>query len=162
MEASLLAMPLLTGLFKFTAGSSLAAGAGWYAYTRKTYFVPFDTSSPDFQSAVSRKYNPQLNPPALIDHAVRTVPLSQLKSTDQETLTRDFCRGIWSGPGFEIQRRYLERKWRALDGRNDMLWEKKDLSNSDYTLGTHIADHFEVIERTPEKVGTLMLVALSG
>jgi len=46
------------------------------------------------------KLNPSGNPPVCIDHAVRTIPLSKLKTTDQESLTREFCRGIWSGPGF--------------------------------------------------------------
>ena len=57
-----------------------------------------------------------------------------------------------SGAGFEIQRRYLERKYRKLDGRETHLWDKKDLGSSDYALGTKIADHFEVVQRDQDKV----------
>ncbi|OCL02421.1 hypothetical protein AOQ84DRAFT_183756 [Glonium stellatum] len=146
-------------LIKFTAGfvgGTIAevaiAATGWSWYTKDTRFIPFTTSSPDFNSPIARKLNPNSNPPICIDHAVRTVPLSKLKTTDQESLTREFCRGIWSGPGFAVQRRYLTHKYRALEGREDHLWEKQELASSDYEVGTKIADHFEVLERTPEKV----------
>jgi hypothetical protein len=39
-----------------------------------------------------------------------------------------------------------------LDGRNDHLWEKRELGSSDYEVGTKITDHFEVVDRSPEKV----------
>ncbi|KAE9962228.1 hypothetical protein BLS_000624 [Venturia inaequalis] len=144
------------GLLARLTGAAFATTAtpalGWMWYTRATTFVPFPTSSPDFSSATARKFNPGNNPPVCNDMAVRTVPLDQLKTTDQETLTRQFCQGIWSGPGFEIQRRYLARKYRQLGGRWDHLWEKADLKSSRYNVGTKIADHFEVVERTDEKV----------
>jgi hypothetical protein len=53
-----------------------------------------------------------------------------------------------------VQRRYLERKYRALPGREDHLWDVKQLEKSDYPVGTKITDHFEVVEHTPEKVPT--------
>lgn len=139
----------ITGLAVVTTASP---ALGWMWYTRATTFVPFPISSPDFSSATARKFNPGNNPPICHDMSVRTVPLDQLKTTDQETLTRQFCQGIWSGPGFEIQRRYLARKYQQLDGRWDHLWEKADLKSSKYNVGTKIADHFEVVERTQEKV----------
>jgi hypothetical protein len=145
------------GLLARATGVAVAATAspalGWMWYSRATTFVPFGTSSADFSSPISKKINPASNPPVCIDHAIRTVPLADLKTTDQEALTRQFCQGIWSGPGFEIQRRYLARKYQALEGRDDHLWEKKDLKASAYDVGTKIADHFEVVERNPEKVG---------
>src|SRR6266576_4833041 len=100
-------------------------------YTKDTHFVPF-TTSPDFNSPVARKLNPSNNPTVCIDHAVRTAPPSKPKTTDQESLTREFCRGIWSGPGFAALRIYLARKYRALEGREDHLWEKQELASSDY------------------------------
>lgn len=145
-------MGLLARLTGAAVATTATPALGWMWYTRATTFVPFPTSSPDFSSVTARKFNPGNNPPVCNDMAVRTVPLDQLKTTDQETLTRQFCQGIWSGPGFEIQRRYLARKYQQLDGRWDHLWEKADLRSSRYNVGTKIADHFEVVERTDEKV----------
>jgi len=145
-------MGLLARITGVAVASTASPALGWVWYTRATQVVPFPTSSPDFSSAISRKFNPGSNPPVCSDMAIRTVPLEQLKTTDQESLTRQFCQGVWAGPGFEIQRRYLQRKYRALEGREDHLWEKKDLKSSPYDVGTKIVDHFEVVERTPEKV----------
>jgi hypothetical protein len=139
-----------TGLAVFTTASP---ALGWIYYTRATHFIPFSTTSPDFSNAVAKKVNPGNNKPLLNDHAVRVVPLDKLKTTDQGELTKQFCRGIWSGPGFAYQRRFLEKKYRALDGREDHLWDKKDLAGSEYDVGTKIADHFEVVDRTSERVG---------
>lgn len=133
-------------------------------YTRNTKFVPYDTSSPDLSTDVARKHNPAANPPVCIDHAVKTIPYAKLPekywvkgqgervSVNQEQLTTDFCRGIWSGVAYRVQRRYLERKYRALPGREGQLWDVKQLEQSDYKVGTVITDHFEVLEHTPEKV----------
>lgn len=54
--------------------------------------------------------------------------------------------------GYAYQRRYLEKKYRGLPERDDNLWERKELAESDYKVGTKITDHFEVLEHTPEKV----------
>ncbi|KAF2424504.1 hypothetical protein EJ08DRAFT_413933 [Tothia fuscella] len=144
------------GLFARIAGIAAATTAtpalAWAAYTSSTIFVPFGTSSPDYTSSISKKINPASNPPVCIDHAIRTIPLSKLKTTDQEELTRSFCQGVWSGAGFEIQRRYLARKYRALNERDDHLWDKIELKMSNYEVGTKIADHFEVVERNADKV----------
>ncbi|QDS72106.1 hypothetical protein FKW77_003620 [Venturia effusa] len=149
------------GLLAKLTGTAIATTApptlGWLWYTRATTIIPYPTTSPDFSSATTQKFNPGNNPPKCHDMAIRTVPLDDLQTTDQETLTRRFCQGIWSGPGFEIQRRFLARKYRHLDGRWDHLWEKADLRSSRYDVGTKIADHFEVVERTDEKVPILLL-----
>ena len=105
-----------------------------------------------------KQRNPANNPPACIDHAVRRVPLDRLKTNDLETLTRDFCAGVWGGPGFAYQRRYLEKKYRALEGRGDHLWNKADLEESAYPAGTRIVDHFEVVERAPGKVSLNLFI----
>ncbi|KAF2275349.1 uncharacterized protein EI97DRAFT_379359 [Westerdykella ornata] len=135
------------GIFNLTLG--YAAFSYW---TRNTTFVPYDTSAPDFSTPTFRKHNPASNPPLCIDHAVRTVPLAQLKTRDQKQLTTDFCRGVWGGMGYAYQRRYLEKKYRGLEGRESHLWDRKDLLRSDYEVGTKITDHFEVLEHSPEKV----------
>ncbi|KAF2123513.1 hypothetical protein P153DRAFT_371575 [Dothidotthia symphoricarpi CBS 119687] len=133
-------------------------------YTRNTKFIPYDTSSPDLATDIARKHNPSNNPPACIDHAVKTVPYAKLPqkywvrgkgeriSVDQGALTTDFCRGVWSGVAYRVQRRYLERKYRALEGRGGQLWDVKELEKSDYKVGTVVTDHFEVLEHTDEKV----------
>ena len=52
--------------------------------------------------------------------------------------------------GFEIQRRYLQNKYRA--ATPDQLWDRADLAASNYKVGTQITDHFEVVSHTPESV----------
>ena len=126
--------------------------AGFSLWTRKTKFVPYDVSDPDLQTALAKKHNPAGNPPGCIDHAIRTVPFSQLKTIDQSQLTTDFCRGVWSGLGYAYQRRYLEKKYRTLPGREDHLWDRDDLGKSEYAVGTKITDHFEVLEHSKDKV----------
>jgi hypothetical protein len=129
-------------------------------YTRSTKFVPYDTNSPDHATPVFKAHNPAGNPPVCIDHAVKSVPYAKLpekyrvagKGVDKAQLATDFCRGIWSGTAYRVQRRYLERKYRGLEGREGHLWDVKDLEKSDYKVGTIITDHFEVLEHTDDKV----------
>lgn len=133
-------------------------------YTRNTKFIPYDVSHKDLQSATHKSHNPGNNPPACIDHAIKQIPYAKLPEkyriaakddtfqVDKAQLATDFCRGIWGGVGYRVQRKYLERKYRALPGREDHLWTVKDLEKSDYPVGTIITDHFEVLEHTPEKV----------
>ncbi|KAF2641010.1 hypothetical protein P280DRAFT_468690, partial [Massarina eburnea CBS 473.64] len=143
---------ILIGLTGAAATNIGLGYAGFAWYTRSTTFVPYDTNAPEFQTPVFRKHNPRGNPPVCIDHAVKTIPLAKLKERDQAQLTTGFCRGVWSGLGFAYQRRYLEKKYRALEGREKHLWERKELGESGYEVGTKITDHFEVVEHTPEKV----------
>lgn len=145
------------------ANALLAYGVSSF-YTRNTKFVPFDTSAPDLKAKVFRDHNPLNNPPACIDHAIKEVPYGKLPekywvkgsggriSVDQRALTTDFCRGIWSGVAFRVQRRLLEKWYRALDGRQDHLWDVKELEKSPYPVGTKIADHFEVVDHTDNRV----------
>lgn len=147
-------MPLLGKVAGTLLASTAGPALGWICYTRASTFIPFTTTSSSFPSEASARLNPNQNKPVLIDHCMRKVPLAQLKTTDQGELTRQFCQGVWSGPGFEIQRRYLERKYRRLAGRENHLWDKKDLASSDYAVGTAISDHFEVVQRNPDKVMT--------
>ncbi|KAH7119658.1 hypothetical protein B0J11DRAFT_491546 [Dendryphion nanum] len=121
-------------------------------YSRKTTFVPFTVTDPDLATPLFRSHNPNSNPPGCIDHAVRTVPLSKLKTNDRAQLTTDFCRGVWSGLGYAYQRRYLEKKYRALPGREGNLWDREELGKSGYEVGTIITDHFEVLAHDEGKV----------
>jgi hypothetical protein len=133
-------------------------------YTRGTQFVPYDTSASDFSTALFEKHNPSANPPVCIDHAIKSIPYAKLPEkylrkasgggvgVDQAQLATDFCRGVWGGLAYRVQRRYLERKYRALPGREGHLWDVKELERSGYEVGTKITDHFEVVEHTDEKV----------
>lgn len=135
-------------------------------YTRSTRFVPYDTTAPEHSSPTFQSHNPAANPPVCIDHAVKEVPYGKLPQrywvkgsngrigVDKAQLTTDFCRGVWSGVAFRVQRRYLERKYRALPGREDQLWDVKELASSEYAVGTKITDHFEVVEHAQDKVCT--------
>ena len=129
-------------------------------YTRNTKFVPYDTSSPDLATALFKAHNPSSNPPGCIDHAIKQIPYAKLPEkyklkgdkVDQASLATDFCRGVWGGTAFRVQRKYLARKYQALPGREDHLWSVKELEGSGYEVGTKIVDHFEVVEHTDEKV----------
>ncbi|KAH6865367.1 hypothetical protein BKA58DRAFT_442156 [Alternaria rosae] len=133
-------------------------------YTRNTKFVPYDASSPDLTTSVFRAHNPNGNPPGCIDHATKQIPYGKLPekywvkgdggriSVDQPALTTDFCRGIWSGVAFRVQRRLLEKWYRNVEGRDTHLWDVKELAKSDYKVGTKIVDHFEVVEHKDDKV----------
>lgn len=146
-------MPILRSLAKITVGSALVSGLGWTLYTRNSHFVPISASSPSVSNdPLFKRRNPANNPLIVIDHLERRVPLSQLKTNDKAELTREFCAGVWSGLGFAVQRKYLENKYRALEGRKEMLWDVDELEKSDYKLGTKIADHFEVVDRDDGKV----------
>jgi hypothetical protein len=155
---------ILVGITGGLGANALLAYSVSSFYTRNTKFVPFDTSAPDLTTKTFRNHNPLNNPPACIDHAIKQIPYGKLPekywvkgsggriSVDQKALTTDFCRSIWSGVGFRVQRRILERKYRALEGREDHLWDVKDLEKSSYQVGTKIVDHFEVVEHTDDKV----------
>ncbi|KAJ8105081.1 hypothetical protein OPT61_g10395 [Boeremia exigua] len=155
-------------LFGVVLGLAGAAGANallgysvFSFYSRNTTFVPYDTSSPDLATPTFAAHNPLKNKPGCIDHAIKTLPLQKFRERyglkDGETvpvqrLTTDFCRGVWSGIGFRVQRRFLEKKYRALPGREDQLWDVKQLEKSEYPVGEKIADHFEVVEHDANKV----------
>ncbi|KAF8183766.1 hypothetical protein K438DRAFT_1766640 [Mycena galopus ATCC 62051] len=143
---------------KFVAFTSLAGAVGFGSFlyfTRKSRFVAFAfTSDPIFSSSHFKKFNPNGNVPALTDLCVRKVPLSKIKPEllkEEGKLAEAFCAGVWSGFGYDIQRRYLERKYRRQETANQ-LWDTRELGESTYGVGTQITDHFEVIERTPTSI----------
>ena len=139
-----------------TGGIVLNAIFGYTAFsmmTRQTKFQPWDRTQADRDLPVLQTMNPDANPPLCIDHAVRTVPLSALRTQDQAELTRAFCRGVWSGGGYRVQRKMHEWSSRTLPGRHDHLWDRDQLAKSNYDVGTRITDHFEVVDRADDKVG---------
>ncbi|KAJ7468657.1 hypothetical protein FB451DRAFT_1256894 [Mycena latifolia] len=128
---------------KFVAYTSLAGAVGFGSFlvlTRKTRFVP--------------ALNPHANAPSLHDLCVRRVPLKDIKPEllkEEGKLVEAFCAGVWSGFGYDIQRRYLERKYRSPETATQ-LWDPAALAASSYPVGTQITDHFEVISHTPSSI----------
>jgi hypothetical protein len=151
---------VVVGIAGGLGANALLGYSAMSLYTRSTKFIPYDTSSPDHATAVFKAHNPSANPPVCIDHAIKSIPYAKLPEkyrlkddrVDQGLLATEFCRGIWGGLAFRVQRRYLDRKYRALPGREEHLWDVKELERSSYEVGTKITDHFEVVEHTNEKV----------
>ena len=149
-------MPIIRTAAKLIFGTAATSAGGLYLLTRDTHFVPY-TATTDTDSSLGKAlklYNPHNNPPTLASHAVQQVPLSRLSMTgdDGETLIRSFCSGVWAGSGYACQRKILEMKYRHLEGREGMLWDKGELENAEYGVGSVITDRFEVVERGNDKV----------
>ncbi|KAJ7088539.1 hypothetical protein C8R43DRAFT_1082338 [Mycena crocata] len=143
---------------KFLAYTSVAGAVGFGGFlflTRKSQFVPVTlTTDAIFTSKHFKKFNPNQNVPGLHDLCVRRVPLTEIRPElllMKGALVEEFCAGIWSGFGYEIQRRYLERKYRSPETAAQ-LWDTDKLAASKYPVGTQITDHFEVIEHTPTSI----------
>ncbi|KAF2729425.1 hypothetical protein EJ04DRAFT_502327 [Polyplosphaeria fusca] len=132
-----------------TSPSSSSTGSGSASASGADAFV---SAAKDLASAPHKQFNPHSNAPSLMDCCVRTVPLDKLKTTRQDELVTGFCRGVWSGVGFAYQRRYLERKYRGLEGREGMLWGREEMGRDGYPVGREIADHFEVVAHDGDKV----------
>lgn len=136
------------------AGWGALAGAGTFvAMTRKNRILPVPASDYIFNTTHYARYNPY-NSPVTQDICLREVPLSQIKPEYLEKegkLAEKFCAGVWSGIGYAYQRRYLEKKYRGPETAGH-LWDRKELEESSYEVGTLITDHFEVVSKTPESV----------
>ncbi|KAJ7079585.1 hypothetical protein B0H15DRAFT_953951 [Mycena belliarum] len=140
---------------KFVAYTSAAGAAGFGSFllfTRKSQFVA--PTEPIISSSHFKKYNPNQNAPALHDLCTRRVPLKQIKPEllqEEGKLVEGFFAGVWSGFGYGVQRRYLERKYRSEETATQ-LWDPAELANSTYPIGTVVTDHFEVVSRTPSSI----------
>jgi len=147
-----LPMPIIRTAAKLIFGTAATSAGGLYLLTRDTHFVPYTATTDPSLGKALKLYNPHNNPPTFASHAVQQVPLSRLSMTDNETLIRSFCSGVWAGSGYMCQRKILEMKHRHLEGREGMLWDKGELENAEYGVGSIITDHFEVVERGNDKV----------
>ncbi|RAL13888.1 uncharacterized protein BO97DRAFT_469531 [Aspergillus homomorphus CBS 101889] len=135
-----------------TIGGTATLGAFFFA-TRNSVFVPLPLSDPIFQTAGYRSLNPHNNPTSH-DLCIRRVPLSEINPSLLEKkgkLTEAFCAGVWSGWGYAYQRRYLSKKYETPETASQ-LWTRADLRTASYEVGTQITDHFEVVEKTPERI----------
>ncbi|KAG0133678.1 hypothetical protein HOY82DRAFT_482438 [Tuber indicum] len=145
-------MPIIRTAAKLIFGTTAASAGGIYLLTRDAHFLPYTPTTDISLRKALKLYNPHNNTPILADHAVQRVPLSRLFTTDSEALIRKFCSGVWAGSGYMCQRKILEMKYRNLEGREGMLWDKAELENAEYGVGSIITDHFEVVERGNDKV----------
>ncbi|KAB8074895.1 hypothetical protein BDV29DRAFT_156154 [Aspergillus leporis] len=146
-------MGLVKGFLKLTTYGGLATAGAFFYTTRNDVFVPMQPTDPIFQSAAYRKLNPSQNP-TTHDLCIRKVPLSDINPALLEKkgkLTEAFCAGVWSGQGYAFQRAYLARKYQGPETANH-LWERPELKSSTYDVSTLITDHFEVVEKTPERI----------
>ncbi|KAL4882683.1 hypothetical protein BJY04DRAFT_186705 [Aspergillus karnatakaensis] len=146
-------MGVIKRTLKLTTYASLASVGGFFLYTRNDRFVPMTTSDPIFNHPFYHKFNPSGNP-TTHDLCIRRVPLSHIQPSLLEKkgrLVESFCAGVWSGWGYAYQRSYLSRKYEADDTKSH-LWTNAQLSSSSYDIGTLITDHFEVVEKTSDKI----------
>ncbi|GAM90877.1 hypothetical protein ANO11243_089230 [Dothideomycetidae sp. 11243] len=145
-------MALFKRLIAMTGYGALA-GAGALAWTtRKSQMMALPSNDYIFHTTFYNRLNPKSNP-TMADVCVRKVPITDINPeylTPEGKLAEKFCAGIWSTIGFAFQRRYLERKYRTT--APEQLWDRADLAQADYRVGTLITDHFEVINHTPESV----------
>ncbi|PYH91833.1 hypothetical protein BO71DRAFT_451852 [Aspergillus ellipticus CBS 707.79] len=135
-----------------TIGGAASVGL-FFAAVRKNTFEPMTPADPIFQHPLYQKLNPSNNPPSY-DVCVRRVPLKDINPALLEKkgkLTEAFCAGVWSGFGYAYQRRYLSKKYEGPETATD-LWTRAELRANDYELGTRITDHFEVVEKTEERI----------
>ncbi|PLB40325.1 uncharacterized protein BDW47DRAFT_101792 [Aspergillus candidus] len=135
-----------------TLGAATAAGAFAWA-TRNDKLVPMTPADRIFSSPAYRNLNPSNNP-TTHDYYVRRVPLTDIKPSLLENkgkLTEAFCAGVWSGWGYAFQRAYLSRKYENPSTASD-LWTREALRAGPYELGTRITDHFEVLEKSTERI----------
>ncbi|OJJ64682.1 hypothetical protein ASPSYDRAFT_341385 [Aspergillus sydowii CBS 593.65] len=146
-------MGLIGRTLKLSTYTGLASVGAFFAYTRNDRFEPMTTTDPIFNHPFYHKFNPSKNP-TTHDFCVRRVPLSEINPSLLEKkgkLVEAFCAGVWSGWGYAFQRAYLSRKYEAADTASH-LWSNEQLSNSTYDVGTLITDHFEVIEKTSDRI----------
>lgn len=58
---------------------------------------------------------------------------------------------LWSSIGYAFQRAYLARKYQGTSTAHQ-LWSPNDLKTSNYPIGTEITDHFQVVEKTEDRI----------
>ncbi|KAL3446907.1 hypothetical protein BJX65DRAFT_106734 [Aspergillus insuetus] len=146
-------MGLITRTIKLGTYTGLASVGAFFWYTRNDRFVPMSATDPIFAHVLHQKFNPEKNP-TTHDLCIRRVPLSDINPSLLEKkgkLVEAFCAGVWSGAGYAFQRAYLSSKYEDPSTASH-LWTRESLRNSTYDLGTLITDHFEVVEKTPERI----------
>ncbi|RSL55371.1 hypothetical protein CEP54_009434 [Fusarium duplospermum] len=137
-------------VFTSLLGTSTAAA---YLAAKNPVISPLPPNDPIWSARIYKNHNPNRNP-ATQDVCIKRIPLSKIRPEllqKDGDLTLEFCRGLWSGWGYAVQRKYLEYKWRGSE-TEEQLWDNEQLAESTYDKGTKITDHFEVVEKTPQAI----------
>ncbi|KAL9088168.1 MAG: hypothetical protein Q9165_006295 [Trypethelium subeluteriae] len=132
---------------------SLATAGTYVAMTRNSKFVAMATTDEIFTNAIYTRLNPERNP-TFHDLCIRRVPLSKIRPELLEKdgkLAEQFCAGVWSGSGYTIQRKILERLFRGPSTAHQ-LWDREELAASSYPTGTQFTDHFEVVSHSTSAI----------
>ncbi|KAI5860012.1 hypothetical protein GGS23DRAFT_599940 [Durotheca rogersii] len=135
------------------AGSVAGLGTGMAYLAASTTLVDLAKDDPMFRTKTWAKYNPKGNP-ALQDVVIKRVPLRKIRPDlrdNEEVLTLEFCRGVWSRWGFWAQSRFHER-YDHPPGTEDHLWHVADLAVAKYEKGQKFSNHFEVVNREKTEV----------
>ncbi|CAJ2506254.1 Uu.00g003840.m01.CDS01 [Anthostomella pinea] len=143
---------ITAGLWGVTGGLASAA-AGMTYLAASTTLVNITKDDPIFKSKTYAKYNPRGNP-ALQDDCFKRVPLSKIRPDlrdNEEALTLEFCRGIWSRLGFWPQSK-LQERYDKPPGTDDNLWHTSDLAVSKFEKGLRFSNHFEVVEHQGNEI----------
>ncbi|KAI9367769.1 hypothetical protein BJX61DRAFT_551089 [Aspergillus egyptiacus] len=146
-------MGLIKRTLKLTTYTGLASVGAFFLYTRNARFEPMIATDPIFSHPFYRQFNPEKNP-TTHDLCIRRVPLREINPSLLEKkgkLVEAFCAGVWSGWGYAFQRAYLSRKYESPETATH-LWSPEQLASSSYEVGTLITDHFEVVEKTAERI----------
>jgi hypothetical protein len=94
---------LTAGIWGVTGGVA-SIGAGMAYLSVGTTLVDITRNDPWLKTKTYTKYNPKANP-ALMDDCIKRVPLSKIRPElrdNEEALTLEFCRGVWSRWGMMI------------------------------------------------------------
>ncbi|RSL53448.1 hypothetical protein CEP53_007749 [Fusarium sp. AF-6] len=137
-------------VFTSLLGTSTAAA---YLAAKNPVISPLPPNDPIWSARIYKNHNPNRNP-ATQDVCIKRIPLSKIRPEllqKDGDLTLEFCRGLWSGWGYAVQRKYLEYKWRGPE-TEEQLWDNEQLAESTYDKGTKITNHFEVVEKTPQAI----------
>ncbi|KAI6092668.1 hypothetical protein F4821DRAFT_224596 [Hypoxylon rubiginosum] len=143
---------LLTSIYGVTGGvASVGAGMAYLATT--TSIVELTKADPMFKTKTYTKYNPKDNP-ALQDVVIKRIPLSKIRPElrdNEEALTLEFCRGVWSRWGFWAQSKFHER-YDKPPGTESYLWDTSDLARARYEVGLKFSNHFEVVSNEGNEI----------
>lgn len=88
------AMTTLLGV----GGGVAGVGAGMAYLLAATSLVPLTKDDSMFKTKTWARYNPHNNP-ALKDDVIKAVPIAKIRPElrgDENALTLEFCRGVWS------------------------------------------------------------------
>ncbi|KAH8663931.1 hypothetical protein BX600DRAFT_382027 [Xylariales sp. PMI_506] len=119
-----------------------------------TTLVNLPKDDPWFKSKTYAKYNPKANP-ALQDDCIKRISLRKIRPElrdNEEALTLEFCRGIWSRwVGFWPQSK-LQERYDAPPGSEDNTWKTSDLAVAKFDKGLKFSNHFEVVENSGNEI----------